>query len=130
MTTAIPAQAPAAIGGHTHPHPSPEAPMPFRDPAAWQQLFDSLPEPVRAAILSVLVAWLRIMYDDREPRMLRRALEAALCGAITLGIGSGAEALGAGAGMAMFIGGTIGLYGADAVREVGKRYLRRRLDQR
>jgi lambda family phage holin len=92
-------------------------------------LWEALPEPIKAALLAGCVAFLRVMYDDREPRLVRRVLEAALCGAIAFGVGSGMEAMGATPGIATFIGGAIGLLGADKVRELGKRYVRRRIEE-
>jgi lambda family phage holin len=84
-------------------------------------LFDLLPEPFRAALLSAVVAMLRILYDGREPRWVRRFLEAALCGTIALGIAHLVEAMGMASGWATFIGASVGLFGADQVREWGRR---------
>ena len=80
-----------------------------------------IPEPIRAALLAALVSILRILYDGKEPRWARRVLEAALCGAIALGIAHLVEALGMSSGWATFLGGAIGLFGADQVREWGRR---------
>lgn len=102
--------------------------MPDKSAEFWIAAWGALPEPVKAAILAAMVSLLRVMYDDREPRYIRRFLEAALCGAIAFGIGSGVEAMGANAGMAMFLGGFIGLLGADKVRELGQRYVRRKVE--
>lgn len=97
--------------------------MPHHTLTYLHAIWDALPEPVKAAILGALIALLRVMYDDREPRLIRRLLEAALCGAIAFGVGSGAEAMGTQPGLAMFLGGAIGLLGADKVRELGRRYI-------
>jgi lambda family phage holin len=102
--------------------------MPEKDASLWISAWHALPEPVKAAILAALVALLRVMYDDREPRYIRRFLEAALCGAIAFGVGSGVDAMVASAGMAQFVGGFIGLLGADKVRELGQRYVKRKVE--
>ena len=80
------------------------------------QFLESLPEPVRAALLSAVVALLRVMYDGREPRWVRRVLESALCGSIALGVSHLVQAVGAQPGWATFLGAAIGLFGADQVR--------------
>lgn len=84
-------------------------------------IFELLPEPIRAALLAGVVAMLRILYDGREPRWVRRVLEAALCGTIALGIAHLIEAVGMASGWATFLGASVGLFGADQVREWGRR---------
>lgn len=83
------------------------------------QILESLPEPIRAALLAAVVAMLRILYDGREPRWIRRLLESALCGAIALGVAHLVDALGMTQGWATFLGASVGLYGADQVRTWG-----------
>lgn len=103
--------------------------MPDKDPSNLFALWASMPEPVRAAVMSVGIAMLRIMYDGREPRIVRRILEALLCGAITFGASSGLQAIGAAPGWGVFVGGAVGLLGADKVRELGRRYANRRVEE-
>jgi lambda family phage holin len=103
--------------------------MPEKDPSNWMLAWEYLPEPVRASIVAVFVALLRIFYDDKEPRAVRRGLEALLCGGITFAVGSGISVMGLGEGWAMFVGGAVGLLGADKVRELGKRFAKRKADE-
>lgn len=101
-----------------------------KDPSTYSMLaglWAALSEPTRAAFLSTVIALCRVMYDGREPRMIRRLLEAALCGSIALGIASGAEAMGMPAGMGTFIGAAVGLFGADQVRSWGRRIAERKV---
>jgi lambda family phage holin len=98
--------------------------MPDKDLAG---LWAILPEPVRAALIGALVAFLRVMYDAREPSILRRLLECALCGSIALCVAYLVNALGANGDFATFAGGAIGLVGADTVREWGRRVAERRI---
>ena len=91
------------------------------------KLIDSIPEPFRAALLAGVVAFLRIIYDGNESRWVRRILEAALCGAIALGVAHLVDALGMTQGWATFLGASIGLFGADQVREWGRRIAERRV---
>lgn len=100
--------------------------MPEKDPHTLFALWAALPEPVRATVMSICIAMLRILYDGKEPRYVRRVLESLLCGAITFGASSGLHAMGAEPGWGVFIGGAVGLLGADKVREIGRRYANRR----
>ena len=93
----------------------------------FMEYLNMVPEPIRAALLASLIAIMRILYDGREPRWARRCLEAILCGAIALGISHLIEALGMPPGWATFLGGAIGLFGADQVREWGRRLAESRI---
>lgn len=103
--------------------------MPEKNPALWVALWDALPDPVRGALLGTVVAFLRVMYDDREPRLLRRLLESTLCGAIAFAVASAAEAMGLHGGYSTFAGGAVGLLGADQVRAWAQRWGQKRIDQ-
>lgn len=92
-----------------------------------EALIELLPEPFRAAILAIIVAMLRVVYDGKEPRWLRRMLEATLCGCIALGVAYLCEGLGLRQGWATFLGASIGLLGADQVREIGRRVADKRI---
>lgn len=86
------------------------------------KLIEMLPEPARAAVLAALIALVRVVYDGKEPRWIRRTLESVLCGLIALGISSLVQALGMADGWSTFIGASVGLFGADKVREWGQRF--------
>lgn len=103
-------------------------PMPEKSYELWAAIWAALPEPIRAAALAACVALLRVVYDDKEPRWVRRILESALCGAIALGVAHLTEALGMPTGWATFLGGAVGLFGADQVRDWGRRIALKRLD--
>lgn len=92
-------------------------------------IWDALPEPIRAAAVAWVVALLRVFYDGREPRIVRRVLEATLCGAVTYGVSFGAEAIGLAQGASIFIGGMLGLFGADWVRTQAQKLADRRIDE-
>ncbi len=105
---------------------------PEKDPSTYTALADIwgvLAEPVRAAIISGVIAFMRVMYDGKEPKMIRRLLEAALCGSIALGVASGVEAMGMPEGFGTFFGAAIGLFGADQVRSWGRKIAERRIDK-
>lgn len=103
--------------------------MPTKDPMTWAALWESLPDPIRAAIVGAAVAMLRVMYDDREPSIVRRLLECSLCGAIALCVSSLAAAVGIEGDYSTFAGGAIGLLGADQVRAWGRRIAERRVKE-
>ena len=90
----------------------------MQDKAEWlRQLFEFLiPSEIRAALFSVFVAWLRINYDSKEPKMIRRLLESLLCGAMTYMVTNSLLILGLPEGTGWFIGGSIGMLGADFIR--------------
>lgn len=90
--------------------------MPEKYLGLWGAIWDALPEPIRAAAVAAGVALIRVMYDGREPSIVRRLLECTLCGAIALSVASLAEALGIQGDYSTFAGGGIGLLGADTVR--------------
>ena len=90
-------------------------------------MFDGLPDGLKAALLATVIAFLRMMYDDREPRFWRRVLESALCGAIAVGVSSGVEAFGGQSSLSVFLGGMVGLFGADQVRAWGRRIAETRI---
>ena len=87
---------------------------------AIMKLINMLPEPFRASALAAMVAFVRVMYDGKEPRLMRRVLESVLCGLIALSIAYMIEALGMSGNWATFIGGAVGLFGADQVRRWGR----------
>lgn len=92
-------------------------------------LWDALPEPAKALVFGTVIAWVRVLYDDKEPRHMRRFLEGLLCGLIALAVSSGAEVLGAPAGVGTVVGGMVGLFGADKVREWALSVAQRRADK-
>lgn len=91
--------------------------------------WELLPEPFKAAVLAMLIAALRILYDGKEPRYIRRIMEACLCGAIAFGLAAGLEAVKVPPGMATFLGAAIGLLGADKVREFAQRYVSAKMEK-
>jgi lambda family phage holin len=103
--------------------------MPEKSLDIWYALWNALPDPVKGALVGTVVALIRVMYDDREPRLLRRLLESTLCGAIAFAVASGAEALGLHGGYSTFAGGAVGLLGADQVRAWAQIWGRKRIEQ-
>lgn len=105
--------------------------MPQHDPnnwfSAWFAGWNAMPEPVRAAVLAALVAFFRVIYDRKESAWIRRLLESVVCGLIGLVVGHLTLALGLSEGWGMFLGGMVGLYGADQVRAWGRTFTDRKI---
>lgn len=101
--------------------------MPEKDPSNWAAVWEAVPEPVKAAILSTLIAAMRILYDGKEPRPIRMALESGLCGMIALGVYYGVAAMGLPPGIGVFFGAAVGLFGADQVRAWGRAFAQRKV---
>ena len=96
---------------------------------AIMKLIELLPEPFRASALAAMVAFVRVMYDGKEPRLMRRVLESVLCGLIALSIAYMIEALGMSGNWATFIGGAVGLFGADQVRAWGRKFAEKKMGE-
>lgn len=84
--------------------------------------------PMKGAMAAAGVAFLRVMYDNKEPRVVRRLLEVCLCGAITWFASYILPYIGISTDWSVFLGGSIGLIGADQVRSWGQSIAQRRVD--
>lgn len=82
-----------------------------------------------AAGLAFILSWLRIQYDDKEPKMVRRLLEASLGAVTVLVIGKTCEMLGLSSGWTYAAAGFIGVAGVDFVRELAKKWAQRKADK-
>lgn len=92
-------------------------------PSVISQLLDLLGPEARAAIMAVVIAILRIMYDQQEARWQRVCLESLLCGAISYGLASGLRFFNLEAGLAVFAGGLVGFLGVEFVRERARKWV-------
>lgn len=81
-------------------------------------------------LLSVVVAALRIIYDKEETKPVRIAIEAALCGALTLTVGYAIMASGLNENWAMFAGGSIALLGVETIRGLILRFITKKVDDK
>ena len=79
--------------------------------------------------MSIIMAVLRIVRDKEESKIFRIAVEALLCGAITFTIGSGVKALGY-EGWDLFVGGTVGAFGSQYVRDLGYAWAKSKAGQK
>lgn len=95
-----------------------EIPMPQRDPSFWQHLLSVLSHSypqVYAALMACAVAVVRGVQHGGKP--VKTALEAVLCGCLTLASMPVLEFFGLGQNMAVAIGAGIGFLGTEWIRE-------------
>jgi len=86
-------------------------------------MFEQMPAVLKAVLLAVVVAFLRVSRDE-EPRAIRRVLESAFCGAITVAVFYFVKAVGLEGyqDYAVFLGGFIGMLGSDFVRGIARKF--------
>lgn len=98
-----------------------------KDPGFWASIVDIFKNHGFAAILTFVLSYVRIIYDNDEPRTLRQLIEATLGGLIVLTVGLTCEHLGLPVGWSYFAAGFIGLVGVDQVRVFARKWTQRRL---
>lgn len=72
-------------------------------------------------LLTCLIAFLRLLYDEVSGS--RRFVESILCGFIALSVSAGLEHFGFPDSLAPFIGGVIGFFGIDKIRETSNKVM-------
>lgn len=75
--------------------------------------------------LSICTAWLRVMYSGGTRR--QRALEAAMCGAISLSLMSAMDWVGVPVSASGFIGGMVGFLGVEKIRMLANAVLSKKV---
>lgn len=98
-----------------------------KDPSNWQLLFMMFSPEVKAAFFAVGMAMLRILYENKEGKWLRKILEALMCGGLTFTAASLLSWFQVQPGVAIGMGGVIGMFGADYTREKAKRIFEKRI---
>jgi len=88
-----------------------------------------LPPQLAGALMSVVIAFFRIIYDQEETKPVRAMLECFMCGALSLAAGSAIKALGADDNWILFVGGCIGYLGPLTVRALLLSMIKRRIDK-
>lgn len=97
--------------------------MPWKDPHNW------LHAEIMAPILSFVLAFLRTIYQDQEPRWVRRFLESAICGLITLSSGFAIDAMGVHGDWKYAVAGGIGFLGTEYIRIVAVKFINKNVDK-
>lgn len=83
-------------------------------------VWDSIGDAVQGGMLATVVCYLRAAYDGREPRIIRRLLEAVICGLIVYSVTTALPLVfpHLPQGVGKFVGGMIGFIGVDKFREM------------
>ncbi|WP_228393641.1 phage holin family protein [Pseudomonas helleri] len=114
---------PRASGENEMPTMPPE-----KDPTFWVMFAAALRDHGLPAALAAVLTYLRVLYDDKEPRWDRRLIEAALGAVLVFLVGVGAEKFGMGGGLSYAVAGFVGVLGVEQVRQVGRRWAERKAD--
>lgn len=85
-----------------------------------------LPPTVSGMVMAMVIAIIRVFYDQQETKGARVFLEALLCGALSLAISNGILAMGLNTQWAVFAGGAVGYLGPTTVKSYAVRLLDRK----
>ncbi|WP_373874035.1 phage holin, lambda family [Pseudomonas tohonis] len=97
-----------------------------KDPGFWQDVLASaqnLSPAWQGAVMAVVIAVLRAIYDGKEKRWIRILLEALICGGLTLAAASVIAWLDLPESLAIAFGGAMGFLGVIQARRLALRYL-------
>lgn len=97
--------------------------MPWKEPNNW------LSAEIMAPALSFVLAFLRTIYQDPDPNWVRRLLESAICGLITLSSGFAIDALGMHGDWKYAVAGGIGFLGTEYIRTIATRFINRKVEK-
>lgn len=98
-----------------------------KDLGLWASAIELFRAHGLAALLAFALSYVRIIYDDEEPRTVRQLIEATLGGLIVLTVGLTCEHLGLSSGWSYFAAGFVGLVGVEQVRALARRVAERKL---
>lgn len=79
--------------------------------------------------MASIIAVLRVLYDDSNPRPARIILESLICGALSLCITSVIEIFHLPSSAAITIGGAIGFIGVTTLRDFILKAINKRIDK-
>lgn len=102
--------------------------MPEKDPGLWAALLVVLREHGLATVLTFLLSYVRILYDDKESRFVRQLIEAALGALMVFTIGLTAEHFGLSSGWSYAAAGFIGTLGVNQIRTIARRWAVRKAE--
>ena len=100
--------------------------MPEKDPAVWAAIWAAitgLSATTKGAAMAVLISILRVAYDGQETNRVRMALEAIICGSLSLCAASIIRAVGMSDDNAIAVGGAIGFLGVQTMRDFVMRWM-------
>lgn len=87
---------------------------------------NNLPPTITSAIMAVIVAILRVVYDREETKPIRVMMEACICGLLSVATCHAIKALGVDANWGMFFSALIGYIGSNKVRVFAIKFIERK----
>lgn len=89
-----------------------------KDPNLWQWLYETLCQSttLQGALMAMVIAILRVIYDEKNTKPWRIMLEALICGALSLCVTSIIEYFQLPENASITIGGAIGFIGVTSLR--------------
>ena len=95
----------------------------------WVAFLNKLPPEIAGVLMSMFIAFLRVIYDREETKPMRVMLESLICGALSLTASYGILALQLNLNWAIFAGGVIGYIGSASVRTLAVRLINYKLSK-
>lgn len=99
-------------------------------PGSYKELVDvftNASPQMTGALMAMIIAILRVIYDEKETSKIRILLESMICGGLSLTASSAIVALGWDMNWAIFVGGAIGYFGSATVRTYAYKFIHRKL---
>jgi len=101
---------------------------PTSDPSVIAQFWDSLPEPLKAAVMNVALSTV-MAFRNKERTFWTAFLEVTGGGLITFMAGSAVEAFGLSNGWCFAIGGAIAVFGIDQVKAFASKFAEKKVSE-
>ena len=90
---------------------------------------NNLPPAITAALMAVVVAVLRVIYDREETRPIRILMESSICGLLAVASCSAISALGVDQNWMIFVGSLIGYIGSNKVKAIAIKFIELKTDK-
>lgn len=101
--------------------------MSEKDPTFLQSTLELLKPQALPVTLTIMLSYLRIQFDDKEPRPIRQLIEVALGGGLALVIGLSCDYFAISAGWKYVAVGSIGTLGVNFVRSTARKWVARKV---
>jgi lambda family phage holin len=90
-------------------------------------MFEKFPPETQAFFLAILIAALRVVYDNEETKIMRVCLESLICGLLSVAIFHLFNALAMSPSFSVFAAGMVGFLGTNSVRGIAVKIINKRL---
>lgn len=92
--------------------------------------FREVPPIILGVIMAVVIALIRVVYEQEETSVIRVMLEGLLCGALAVVAGTGIEAMGLDQNWVLFSGGMVGFIGSQSIRAYANTLIKNKVDKK